>query len=148
MAMNHHSEDTRSASSSRRLSSNNPFRQSEPQTRNRGASTQLSNSAFEQWVEKNKALIEDSDEERDQVYERPSFPSSTRTGSDSDVNYGRYVSFEIHSDHPKSSASYIHISFNSPISSIHDSLISHPEESSTIRSKSSSKRFTVFNDHF
>ncbi|PVH17307.1 uncharacterized protein CXQ87_000191 [Candidozyma duobushaemuli] len=88
MAMNHHSEDTRSASSSRRLSSNNPFRQSEPQTRNRGASTQSSSSAFEQWVEKNKDLIEDSDEERDQVYERPSFPSSTRTGSDSDVNYG------------------------------------------------------------
>lgn len=87
--MNLNFGDPDGASLSRRLSSNNPFRQFEA-PRNRGSSVQLSNSAFEQWIEKNKALIEDSDEERE-VFVRPSFPTSSRTGSDSDVNYGRYV---------------------------------------------------------
>lgn len=85
--MNLNFGDPEGASLSRRLSSNNPFRQFEA-PRNRGSSVQLSNSAFEQWIEKNKALIEDSDEERE-VFVRPSFPTSSRTGSDSDVNYGR-----------------------------------------------------------
>ncbi|KAM3123189.1 hypothetical protein ACQ2H7_003612 [Candidozyma auris] len=85
--MNSNFGDPEGASLSRRLSSNNPFRQFEA-PRNRGSSVQSSNSAFEQWIEKNKALIEDSDEERE-VFVRPSFPTSSRTGSDSDVNYGR-----------------------------------------------------------
>lgn len=117
--------DAREGSSGRPLSSNNPFRPTEPQARNRGASTQLSNSAFEQWVEKNKDLIEDSDEDRDPVYQRPSFPTSSRTGSDSDVNYGRYVYFLQNSLIPIKSAPMFHI-FSSPFSSIHDS-ISHSE---------------------
>lgn len=83
----------------RRFSSNNPFRQASPAPLaspvprpHRGSSLQLSNSAFDDWVEKNKSLIEDSDEEEN-LYQRPSFPSATRHGSDTDVNYRRYVCF-------------------------------------------------------
>lgn len=79
-------DDSAGSSSSRRISSNNPFRNLDSRQ-----SSLLSNSAFEQWVERNKALIEDLDEEHKPVLQRPSFPTSTRTGSDSDVNYGRYV---------------------------------------------------------
>lgn len=135
--MNQNLGDTRSSHSSRRLSSNNPFRQSEAaaassssSSRSRGVSSQLSNSAFEQWVEKNKALIEESDEERDQVYERPSFPTSSRTGSDSDVNYGRYVSSFEERQRKLINRTAEHPCFIFPFSillifcSIHDSIIS------------------------
>lgn len=75
--------------------SNNPFRQdlSSPSPAfalNRSASSvYLSGSAFEEWVSKNKQLLELSDEE--DIPRRPAFPAQSRTGSDSNVNYGRYV---------------------------------------------------------
>lgn len=65
----------------RRLSSNNPFRNATVQLRE-------SNLAFEDWVEKNKLLIELDDD--DAPIQRPGFPSLSRHGSDSNVNY-RYV---------------------------------------------------------
>ncbi|OBA19726.1 Pal1-domain-containing protein [Metschnikowia bicuspidata var. bicuspidata NRRL YB-4993] len=74
----------------RRLSTN-PFRQIGAQ----GAvlSTPLSNSAFDEWVQKNRGLMSDqSDEEEQQAFQRPSFPSQTRTGSDTNVNYSRTMS--------------------------------------------------------
>lgn len=80
--------------SSRRLS-NNPFRQDLPGPApafalNRSTSSvHLSGSAFEEWVSKNKQLLELSDEEEGP--QRPAFPAQSRTGSDSNVNYGRYV---------------------------------------------------------
>lgn len=80
---------------SRRISSNNPFRQDlagpNPSfSLNRSSSSvHLSGSAFEEWVNKNKELIELSDE--DEIPIRPLFPAQSRTGSDSNVNYGRYV---------------------------------------------------------
>lgn len=77
--------------SARRLSSNNPFRQDvtgSSQARSTNL-THSSNSAFEEWVQKNKQLIELSDED-EPVVERPKFPTQSRTGSDSNVNY-RYV---------------------------------------------------------
>lgn len=86
-------------SNSRRLSTN-PFRASAtPPTgplvgahNNRSTSSVfLSNSAFEDWVKKNKTLIDLSDEEEPRPPQRPSFPTQSRTGSDSNVNY-RYVS--------------------------------------------------------
>lgn len=86
-----------SDSFNRRFSSNNPFRQASPLLGSpapplqRGASVQLSNSAFDDWIEKNRSLIEDSEE--DDLYQRPSFPTATRHGSDTDVNYRRYVNF-------------------------------------------------------
>lgn len=79
----------------RKLSSNNPFRTSvapaEPPSR--AVSAGLSNSAFDEWVQRNKQLI-DSDEDNDFPARRPSFPTLSRTGSDTNVNYGtaRYVS--------------------------------------------------------
>lgn len=119
-----------SSDSLRRLSANNPFRQNNfepPRHINRSASSLGSghstsqNQAFEDWVEKNKQLIEDSDDE--DIYSlpkpvdmnlnmnvtgeasrpvhynnysdlpRPSFPNTVRAGSDSSVNYSdnRYV---------------------------------------------------------
>lgn len=79
---------------SRRLS-NNPFRQdltgpAPAFSLNRSTSSvHLSGSAFEEWVSKNKQLLELSDEDED-VPQRPAFPAQSRTGSDSNVNY-RYV---------------------------------------------------------
>lgn len=77
----------------RKLSSNNPFRtptlpQDPP---SRAVSNGLSNSAFDDWVLRNKKLI-DSDDETD-FRVRPLFPTLSRTGSDTNVNYGttRYV---------------------------------------------------------
>lgn len=77
----------------RKLSSNNPFRtptipQDPP---SRAVSFGLTNSAFDDWVLRNKNLI-DSDDEAD-FRVRPSFPTLSRTGSDTNVNYGtgRYV---------------------------------------------------------
>lgn len=119
-----------SSDSLRRLSANNPFRQNSfepPRHVNRSASSLGSghsasqNQAFDDWVEKNKQLIEESDDE--DLYSlsnhvdmglnlnesqdasrpinghfnnlpRPSFPTTVRAGSDSSVNYSdnRYVS--------------------------------------------------------
>lgn len=80
----------------RKLSSNNPFRTPKvPQDPpSRAVSNGLSNSAFDDWVLRNKKLI-DSDDEND-FRVRPSFPTLSRTGSDTNVNYGsaRYVYFD------------------------------------------------------
>lgn len=118
-----------SSDSLRRLSANNPFRQHNfepPRHVNRSASSLGSghsasqNQAFDDWVEKNKQLIEESDDEdlyslpnpvdmslnfnesrdnsrpaNDQFNDlaRPTFPTTVRAGSDSSVNYSdnRYV---------------------------------------------------------
>lgn len=117
-----------SSDSLRRLSVNNPFRQNNfepPRHVNRSATSLGStskNQAFDDWVDKNKNLIEVSDDEdiyslsnavdmslnmnvsddapRPAGYNdynelpRPSFPNTVRAGSDSSVNYSdnRYVS--------------------------------------------------------
>lgn len=126
---------------SRRLSSNNPFRfmnnngngsnsnnnssgnLSRPNMNRTASDRSTGNQAFEDWVEKNKVLIDiSSDEENDEIYNnhtkisnnkssnsnnnnnnynydqsndqfvQPNFPAKpVRTGSDSSVNYNRYV---------------------------------------------------------
>ena len=82
----------------RRLS-HNPFRQSSllsvalpPQGVRTTSSVTLSNTAFDDWVTRNRGLMSDlSDDE--EVFKRPSFPTQSRTGSDTNVNYSRYVFF-------------------------------------------------------
>ncbi|EAZ63017.1 predicted protein [Scheffersomyces stipitis CBS 6054] len=107
-----------STDSSRRLSSNNPFRTSvqiEPAISRSSLSAGSENRVstppqnFEDWVQKNKSLVDMSDDE--DFYEatessngsannnsstdfaRPAFPARpVRAGSDSSVNYGsKYV---------------------------------------------------------
>lgn len=110
-----------SSTSGRRLSSNNPFRPAngssdlltDPASSRPTTTRNLSNNsvrstnsqAFEDWVEKNKVLVDLSSDEEDTRYymnpnqkdidfAKPQFPPKpTRTGSDSSVNYGkeRYV---------------------------------------------------------
>lgn len=83
-------------SMSRRLSFN-PFRRESlgPKLSIHGNesahSVHLNNSAFDEWVQKNKSLIDDLSDEEVQIFQRPSFPSLSRSGSDSNVNYDRYV---------------------------------------------------------
>lgn len=77
----------------RRMSSTNPFRRElanyeRPLISRSASSVHLSNSAFEEWVEKNKKLVDLLDDDGEL---RPPFAAPQRTGSDSDVNYGRYV---------------------------------------------------------
>lgn len=84
-----------SSDPSRRLS-NNPFRQDIPgpapsfALKRSTSSVHLLSSAFEEWVSRNKQLLELSDDD-DDLPQRPTFPAQSRTGSDSNVNYGRYV---------------------------------------------------------
>lgn len=78
---------------SRRLSSN-PFRQSPVVPHAPLSATPLgvlSNLAFEEWVNKNRAFIDPQSGDDELPLQRPSYPSLSRTGSDSNVNYGRYV---------------------------------------------------------
>lgn len=77
--------------SGRKVASNNPFRLDVAggSVIRSTALAQSSNSAFEDWVQKNKELINMSDDE-DLPPQRPKFPAQSRTGSDSNVNY-RYV---------------------------------------------------------
>jgi len=83
-------QPNQSFDSGRRISSNNPFRQDVTGSSNRSTGLGHStNSTFDDWVKKNKQLIELLDDE-DAPLARPSFPGQSRTGSDSDVNY-RYV---------------------------------------------------------
>lgn len=72
----------------RRLSSKNPFR---PAPRAEQPPSRLSTATFDDWVRRNKNLIELSDEEETVELARPAFPALCRTGSDSDVSYSRYV---------------------------------------------------------
>lgn len=73
-----------------RILSNNPFRQDVTGSSNiSGGLVRSSNSTFDDWVKKNKQLM-DLLEEEDLPLTRPAFPTQSRTGSDSDVNY-RYV---------------------------------------------------------
>lgn len=79
----------------RQLSSNNPFRLFVPQeSPSRTVSRGLTNSAFDEWVNRNKQLI-DSDDDSEFTAVRPAFPTQSRIGSDTNVNYGseRYVIF-------------------------------------------------------
>lgn len=83
----------------RRLSTN-PFRQNsylsvvQPAAGgNRSVSpVALTNSAFDDWVNRNRGLMTDLSDEEDVIFQRPSFPSLTRTGSDTNVNYNRKMS--------------------------------------------------------
>ncbi|KAJ9102160.1 hypothetical protein QFC19_004898 [Naganishia cerealis] len=91
-----------SAESLRRLSSNNPFRQhAASRGVPLGSLSHSSNSAFDDWVDKNKKLFEESSDEEDymangaspmhETFARPKMPAQpVRAGSDSSVNY-RYV---------------------------------------------------------
>lgn len=77
-------------SQGRRLSSKNPFRHASASSAlsRESDSSRVSSSTFDDWVQKNKTLIDLSDDEE---LTRPKFPALSRTGSDSDVNYNRYV---------------------------------------------------------
>lgn len=74
----------------RRLSSKNPFRP-DPAPRAEQPPSRLSTATFDDWVQRNKNLIELSDEEETVELARPAFPALSRTGSDSNVSYSRYV---------------------------------------------------------
>ncbi|KAM9924791.1 hypothetical protein OXX59_004317, partial [Metschnikowia pulcherrima] len=76
-----------------RRSSHNPFRQSSlssvaspPQGVRTTSSVTSSNTAFDDWVTRNRGLMSDSSDD-EEVFQRPSFPTQSRTGSDTNVNY-------------------------------------------------------------